>query len=74
MALALDDGAYEHLEDAATEHIPLLAVLRSGDGDAASTAIYEHIVSTVSGVLARLGGDERDLLAGPPVRPASARS
>lgn len=71
MALAMDDAAYEHLEDAATEHIPLLAALRGGDGDAAAAALYDHIVSTVSGVLTRLGGDERDLLGGSPL-PLSA--
>jgi DNA-binding GntR family transcriptional regulator len=72
MALALDDAAYENLEDAATEHVPLLEALKSGDPDHAADAIYEHIVSTVAPVLARLGGNQEDLLSGPPM-PRSAR-
>lgn len=67
MALALDDAAYDDLEDAATEHVPLLAALRSGDPVRAATATYEHIVSSVSGVLGRLGGNAEDLLPGPPI-------
>jgi DNA-binding GntR family transcriptional regulator len=74
MALALDDAAYDDLEDAATEHVPLLAALRSGDPARAATAIYEHIVSTVSGVLARLGGDAADLMPGPPIQSAAPRA
>jgi DNA-binding GntR family transcriptional regulator len=74
MALALDDAAYDDLEDAATEHVPLLAALRSGDPARAAIAIYEHIVASVSGVLDRLGGNAKDLLPGPPIPAATSRS
>lgn len=67
MALALDDAAYDNLEDVATEHVPLLAAMRSGDPDHAATVVYEHIVSTVSGALARLGGSDENLMQGPPI-------
>jgi DNA-binding GntR family transcriptional regulator len=72
MALGLDDAAYARLEDVATEHLPLLEALRSGDGALAATAIHQHIVSTVGPVLARLGGDEQELLAAPPIAGGSA--
>jgi DNA-binding FadR family transcriptional regulator len=65
MALGLDDAGYEHLEDVATEHLPLLDDLRSGDSERASAAIHHHIISTVGPVLERLGGDRRRLLPAP---------
>jgi len=71
MALALDDAAYDDLEEVATEHVPLLAALRGGDPVRAAATAYEHIVSTVAAVLERLGGSADDLLPGPPI-PASA--
>lgn len=63
MALSMDDAAYEELEDVATEHLPLLEAMASGDADRAVEAIQSHIVSTVGPVLERLGGDPDDLLA-----------
>lgn len=65
MALGLDDAGYAHLEDVATEHLPLLDALRSGDGEHAALVIHEHIIATVGPVLARLGGDPERLLAVP---------
>jgi DNA-binding GntR family transcriptional regulator len=62
MALALDDAAYEQLEDLVPEHEVLIDAIRSGDGERAATALREHIVSTVGPVLARLGGDAGRLL------------
>jgi DNA-binding GntR family transcriptional regulator len=72
MALALDDAAYGNLEDAATEHLPLVEALKSGDPDRAADEIYDHIVSSVAPVLTRLGGSADDLLSGPPM-PRSGR-
>jgi DNA-binding GntR family transcriptional regulator len=62
VALGMDDAAYENLEDVATEHVPLLEAMRSGDADLAVTTMQKHIVSTVGPVLERLGGDPNDLL------------
>jgi DNA-binding GntR family transcriptional regulator len=62
MALALDDGAYENLEDVTAEHIALLMSMRSGDPEVAASAIHQHIISTVGPVLERLGGDPAELL------------
>lgn len=62
IALGMDDALYENLEDVATEHLPLLEAMRSGDADSAARAMETHIVSTVGPVLERLGGDPNDLL------------
>lgn len=64
MALGLDDGAYENLEDVAAEHEELLRAIRSGKPDQAVAELHRHIVSTVGPVLERLGGDSRQLLDG----------
>lgn len=66
MALGLDDAGYEDLEDAATEHLPLLDALRAQDSDHASAAIHQHIIATVGPVLKHLGGDPGRLLPVPP--------
>jgi DNA-binding GntR family transcriptional regulator len=65
MALGLDDAGYDHLEDVATEHLPLLDALRFGDGERAAAVIHEHIIATVGPVLERLGGDPERLLPAP---------
>jgi DNA-binding GntR family transcriptional regulator len=62
IALGMDDAAYENLEDVATEHLPLLEAMRSGDADLAARTMEHHIVATVGPVLERLGGDPGDLL------------
>jgi DNA-binding GntR family transcriptional regulator len=62
VALGMDDAAYENLEDVATEHLPLLKAMSSGDANLAARTMEDHIVSTVGPVLERLGGDPGDLL------------
>lgn len=62
VALGMDDAAYENLEDVATEHLPLLEAMRSGDATLAARTMESHIVSTVGPVLERLGGDPEDFL------------
>lgn len=63
MALSLDDAEYIQLEDVASEHLPLLEAIRSGDEALAARTIEEHIVASVEPVLARLGGSSERLLA-----------
>lgn len=74
MALGIDDASYEHLEDAANEHLPLLDALRSGNGDRAAHAVHQHIVSTAGPALTRLGGAESALLATSPISPWGQRA
>lgn len=62
MALTLDDSAYEDLGEVAREHEPVVEALRSGDERQAVRRIEEHILLTVDGPLARLGGRREDLL------------
>lgn len=62
IALGVDDAAYDNLEDVATEHLPLLEAMRSGNAVLAARTMEAHIVSTVGPVLERLGGDPDDLL------------
>lgn len=62
IALGMDDAAYADLQDVATEHLPLMEAMRSGNADLAATTIEAHIVSTVGSVLERLGGNPDELL------------
>jgi DNA-binding GntR family transcriptional regulator len=62
VALGMDDASYENLEDVATEHLPLLEAMKSGNADLAASSMEDHIVSTVGPVLERLGGNPEDLV------------
>jgi DNA-binding GntR family transcriptional regulator len=62
MALALDDASFEHLDDVAAEHIPIVEAIDAGDEPRAVAAFEEHLVSTVGALLDRLGGSQSDLL------------
>jgi DNA-binding GntR family transcriptional regulator len=63
IALSLDDAAYGDLREVAAEHVPLLQSIRSGTEERAVAAIQSHILDSVRGVVARLGGEPADLLA-----------
>lgn len=71
MALALDDAQYADLGEIATEHVPVLDAIRSGDERRAGAALQAHVLATVGPVLARLGGRPDALL---PADPFDARS
>jgi DNA-binding GntR family transcriptional regulator len=62
MALALDDAEFENLDAVADEHVELVEAIESGNELKAMNAAQNHIVSTVSAVIERLGGDPALLL------------
>ncbi|WP_231745624.1 GntR family transcriptional regulator [Arthrobacter sp. EpRS71] len=62
MALTLDDEGFENLSDVADEYDTLIAAIDSRDEEAAMDAVQRCILSTVSGVVTRLGGDPELLL------------
>jgi DNA-binding GntR family transcriptional regulator len=57
MALALDDAEFENLDAVADEHVDLVQAIEAGDEVIAMNTAQAHIVSTVSAVIERLGGD-----------------
>ncbi|WP_307849781.1 FCD domain-containing protein [Qaidamihabitans albus] len=62
MALALDDSAYQNLDEVAKEHQPLIDAIEARDEAAAARAMDEHILSTIGAVIDRLGGSTERLL------------
>ena len=63
MALSLDDATYEDLADVATEHVPLLEALGSGEEARAVFAVQSHLCATIGGGgISRLGGNPEDVL------------
>jgi DNA-binding GntR family transcriptional regulator len=64
MALALDDGEYADAGDIAEEHLPVIEAIESGDEAEAVREISDHVMSSVSRVVERLGGDSSQLLGG----------
>jgi DNA-binding GntR family transcriptional regulator len=66
MALALDDSGYADAADIAEEHLPLIEAIESGDESRALRTISEHVMSSVSLVVDRLGGDSTGLLGRSP--------
>jgi DNA-binding GntR family transcriptional regulator len=63
LVIGLDDASFERLHDVAAEHEPVVRAIESGDPEAAVRCMEEHVLSTVTDLLARLGGSDEALLA-----------
>jgi DNA-binding GntR family transcriptional regulator len=62
LVMGLDDANFERLHDVAAEHEPVVRAIESGVPETAVTAMEEHVLSTVTDLITRLGGDDAGLL------------
>jgi DNA-binding GntR family transcriptional regulator len=62
LALALDDAAYDSLDDIAAEHLPLVEAIAARDERRAVAEAHAHVMSSIGPLVARLGGDPGELV------------
>lgn len=62
LVMGLDDASFERLHDVAAEHEPVVEAIEAGDPNVAVVVMEEHVLSTVTDLIKRLGGTNDALL------------